>query len=150
MNTMAGWEQGEVLYSLVQYWIFARPLLRRPKRQKDTVATQMWLQAERPSQVTLVHAPLVKVIDVAWSRRWHTALVQQILGLGPDRLENQDCADPVQSSPESLRCVWCQHSPTSSHNSQSNSNSDLSKSFQVFAPQIVCCPSWPSVLLVKR
>ncbi len=46
MNTMAGWEQGEVLYGLVQCWIFARPLLRRPKRQKDIVATQTWLHFE--------------------------------------------------------------------------------------------------------
>ncbi len=37
---MAGWEQGEVLYSLVHCWIFARPLLRRPKGPKDIVATQ--------------------------------------------------------------------------------------------------------------
>ena len=31
----------QVLYSLVQYWIFARPLLRRLKRLKDIVVTQM-------------------------------------------------------------------------------------------------------------
>ena len=37
-----GWlRTRQVLYSLVQYWIFARPLLRRPKRLKDIVATQM-------------------------------------------------------------------------------------------------------------
>ena len=36
-----GWlRTRQVLYSLVQYCIFARPLLRRPKRLKDIVATQ--------------------------------------------------------------------------------------------------------------
>ncbi len=36
-----GWlRTRQVPYSLVQYWIFARPLLRRPKRLKDIVATQ--------------------------------------------------------------------------------------------------------------
>ncbi len=39
MNTWLA-ENRQVLYSLVQYWIFARPLLRRPKRLKDIVATQ--------------------------------------------------------------------------------------------------------------
>ncbi len=33
-------------YSLVQYWIFARPLLRRPKRLNDIVATQTRLHFE--------------------------------------------------------------------------------------------------------
>ena len=40
MNTWRA-ENMQVLYSLVQNWIFARPLLRRPKRLKDIVATQM-------------------------------------------------------------------------------------------------------------